>query len=953
MAEKEKKQLPKSLLNRLEWTETTLHAILHGGKPVVDPRNPEQSWLLEQMTRMYKAGFLCEEPISYIMLPGEKPDEVRHYKGITVREPLPKNLTSESKYLRDFSQKRGINNYKILGLDDAYRYRRDAIEQADDAGSFILTRGGTMELYQWVRFLRAQAEGLVDVNDKPFVVLNVDDYWSPALKALDGVYQNVGANFVTDTRHDTVEVLDALLSDVNKGLLPVAGDESEVLSPGSTVFLVTGNRKKVNDYKKVFRRRGTAVDCHWFQQKFDKPEGADEFSYSYVGNLVEKINKFYYHIRDYYGPEGFRKAMAEKDFDIGKSVLWFDDSGLELEENLTGGPEFGNCTYRMNPYKKHGPGAEMKNAINAMQNHPFEGERAMRGMIKRFEAAATRLRAERIEAGETDPQVSHDAFDRNCVAIVPISDFVDAIEQGASFGEVIDKVPMHFFQSCTAHELIFAPRPDVRAVDSKNFLVPKQDPDGRTQAENPHYVAQHSITTQVVKAAARVLGFEKHESESRALTNVFNRESGQEWRIGTQQTIHKGAKVHGIGKKALGGLKGLFRLMAGNGGRYDLSMPRDHHLLLENKGRDVLPNALNNFYDFTRRADGFLLTPDTRRTAGDDMFWHRAFFFFSLIVGRQINDKSVTSKPLLVMDTPTWKPFVGLLETYGGGLIPEMPHEIIDAVVEKHGDLRKSLSKAFSEYQPDELPEYIFREDGKKCPEGLFRVTVYCSASTTDYPLKMWSRDFAFDCGALGFALKNGGGTGPDGLMIETSEGIRLVRNQFDEYLRAQGLSGAPQTHISSIQCVDTAQEEGLCKFNDHWAVYPTIYQRMHVLQDTDAEVVLPGGAGTFQEIAASVLMRKAGIYPTENRPLVIVNHEGIYDPFLKLVPEKDFRRYNIKVVNTAEEAMRLLVEARKNRNMEPLLPYSMDELESYKKGFMRDLRKKDASSGLQNHLRP
>ena len=56
-------------------------------------------------------------------------------------------------------------------------------------------------------------------------------------------------------------------------------------------------------------------------------------------------------------PEGFRAAMAEKGFDIEKSVLWFDDSGLELQENLTNGPEFGNCTYRMNSYKQHGPGA--------------------------------------------------------------------------------------------------------------------------------------------------------------------------------------------------------------------------------------------------------------------------------------------------------------------------------------------------------------------------------------------------------------------------------------------------------------------------------------------------------------------------------------------------------------------------------------------------------------------
>ena len=143
-----------------------------------------------------------------------------------------------------------------------------------------------------------------------------------------------------------------------------------------------------------------------------------------------------------------------------------------------------------------------------------------------------------------------------------------------------------------------------------------------------------------------------------------------------------------------------------------------------------------------------------------------------------------------------------------------------------------------------------------------------------------------------------------------------------------------PSTNVSSIQCQDTKEEEGLLTDVDYWAVYPTIYQRMHELQDADAEVVLPGGAGTIQEIIGSVIMRKNGFYPVENRPLIIVNQGGNYDPFLRLIPEADFESFNIQVVETKEEAFDILREARRAKNMEPSLPYNDEEYKALKTSF-------------------
>ncbi|MEC7028631.1 MAG: hypothetical protein VXW91_03080, partial [Pseudomonadota bacterium] len=366
----------------------------------------------------------------------------------------------------------------------------------------VLSHGGVMAMYQFLVGMRAQLEGSLPLEDKAFVVQSFGGFWDPTLKAFGEAVHGLENYHVTDTRHATVETLEVLLGDHAKDNKAQWGDEHTLMQPGTDVLFVTGNRKKVQDYNKVFRRRGTDVNTHWFQQIFDKPEGAEEFSYSYMGNLVEKIEKFYVHIRDHYGVEGFEQVAAAKKLDLDKAVLWFDDSGLELEENLTNGEEFGNCTYRMNSYKEHGPAAEMKNAINAMQNQPFEGERGARGFFKRLEAAADRLQMQRAARGDEKPEISTDAYDRACVAIVPIRPLLDIIAAGGSFEEVMNVVPMEFIQARTDDRIVFKAQPDLKgkAVDSKNFLIPKKDPENRSKAENPQYTAQHSVNAQIVKA---------------------------------------------------------------------------------------------------------------------------------------------------------------------------------------------------------------------------------------------------------------------------------------------------------------------------------------------------------------------------------------------------------------------------------------------------------------------
>lgn len=51
--------------------------------------------------------------------------------------------------------------------------------------------------------------------------------------------------------------------------------------------------------------------------------------------------------------------------------------------------------------------------------------------------------------------------------------------------------------------------------------------------------------------------------------------------------------------------------------------------------------------------------------------------------------------------------------------------------------------------------------------------------------------------------------------------------------------------------------------------------------QEADAFVALPGGFGTFEELLETITWAQLGIH---SKPVGILNIDGFYDPFLKLV---------------------------------------------------------------------
>ena len=81
----------------------------------------------------------------------------------------------------------------------------------------------------------------------------------------------------------------------------------------------------------------------------------------------------------------------------------------------------------------------------------------------------------------------------------------------------------------------------------------------------------------------------------------------------------------------------------------------------------------------------------------------------------------------------------------------------------------------------------------------------------------------------------------------------------------------------------------------DELIITDTMRERKQIMDDrADAFVVLPGGFGTLEELAEILVLKILGY---TDRPLIIVNPDGFYDPLIELFNhfvEKEFANRSI-----------------------------------------------------------
>ncbi len=115
----------------------------------------------------------------------------------------------------------------------------------------------------------------------------------------------------------------------------------------------------------------------------------------------------------------------------------------------------------------------------------------------------------------------------------------------------------------------------------------------------------------------------------------------------------------------------------------------------------------------------------------------------------------------------------------------------------------------------------------------------------------------------------------------------------------------------------------------DQFLLARNIYERMEFMMDnSDAFVIAPGGSGTVQEMSLLALFKKRA---TENekdeyarqkmagKDIIVLNTKiplngasrGFYDKLVDIIPKEDFKKLGIHVVETPDQANKLLKELR------------------------------------------
>lgn len=250
----------------------------------------------------------------------------------------------------------------------------------------------------------------------------------------------------------------------------------------------------------------------------------------------------------------------------------------------------------------------------------------------------------------------------------------------------------------------------------------------------------------------------------------------------------------------------------------------------------------------------------------------------SIFVGYQTMDKYLFGKPTVILNSgKSWDGLFSLLDKLQvQGTIKQNYRDYLLHVNSPETAL-KALERASREGIPDVGREKITSAIGEsfetpKPADLIGSACVFCSASIED-PAYL---EAGYTMGRL-LAEKNIGcvsGAGTTGIMGA------VVRGSVE----ANGwTSGSNVPHIIELEGLP----EGLSSF---W-LRPDIYTRMEVMiEESDAFIIFPGGAGTVQEMLALLIFKQMDSPMMRGKPVIIYNRpidnagHGFWDGLVELL---------------------------------------------------------------------
>ncbi len=262
--------------------------------------------------------------------------------------------------------------------------------------------------------------------------------------------------------------------------------------------------------------------------------------------------------------------------------------------------------------------------------------------------------------------------------------------------------------------------------------------------------------------------------------------------------------------------------------------------------------TLSNIERKIIESEAFVFTPGATL---EDMF--KAI---SIFVGYQTIDRNLAGKPTVILNADhSWNPFFSVLDHLNRMGTIKQDHRDFLLTADSPEAVLETLALVHMKGLPDAGREKIGESECTSFEEPvpadyLGNVCVFCSA-TLEEP------SYLADGRALGRQLAENrigcvSGAGRSGIMGAVVEGS----------VGAGGwTAGSNVPHIIELEGLP----DGLSSF---W-LRPDIYTRMEVMiENSDAFVIFPGGAGTVQELLALMIFKHQKNPLMEGKPVILFN---------------------------------------------------------------------------------
>lgn len=878
--ESHSRRITKAEKKRYKKQRTVTQAVLQmfnrmaDGKPLIIKGVRHEGTVQVMVDNMVSAGLVPEDAGAYY----DNSMSGRH--NVHVKREIGINVFSEQSVhaKHKIEQALGTAGTKAVHVMGAgLRADENDATVFRDAGLIIAPPGGVNAARQLLNYV---AQRQHDEIRPPIIIENSHQFWNPLLKTL-GLYndrdisvlksKNLEKDFgvyITKNRQETLTIARREMAD--RRIIPADYPKVSPLFPKDAVFfLATGTAKKCRELQAASKAQGYDIQVRPIDQLVDFFLSPDEDKNSYQGNAHIKVQAALAAWKKM-PPAAQQNALKKMGLKPEQCFFIAEDSGIDFKEpNLQLEPEFSGIRHLI-PVSAKFPGVETGPSIWGGGGVPDFMVRARQAIERK---ASVRGEKPNLAVGNT-----------SVLAVVPL--------QADASGK--HPVTMTF----AVRDMVLSPVVDVSAssrlkgYDLSDFLYP--------------------------------IGSTKPERESRS----WAKESGQ--RAGALRAL-----------AILGGAEQVGSALAikpVEDYRAAIYVPADDKKSVQKEFRSDARKLTASVQSYPKLAtlsdvqqkmfaphDGIVLSFDNPKDPGDyaTRFITYGYVFFSAMVAQQTRDKYILGKMLAVLDTTRQKDDDKIINRLAAmtydlhrlGAIPQDPTTLwttfgnVTGLAQSMNDAKKEMFRypAFSYADGPMVMEEKGRPSTKDYHAAILLTASLKSSAVLEPTQQMTEALCAANIGVVSGAGLNNGGMG-----VVTHTVQDLAHRGKDVHH-----TGITTPHIRDFEASGNIE-----KMVSHYVLTKNIYGRMDGLSRADTALVLPGGAGTLQEMFADLLLMQLAkdsknqhLGDHRNNQIIVLNtpiidggaRRGFYDGVLQHMPEKILTDYPVHVAHHVHQAMGLV----------------------------------------------